>query len=238
MADQMDVHVQKLAAPISLESYVAGVVTAENGMAAHGALQAQAVAARTFLLRAMRDDPLLGTAQKPIPSSQRFQVYSAKPSTKAIQATAETAGVVCRYKGQLTICNYVAGAYWNAAGQRREDPTGTEKWVTYNEGKTGAQVKPTPLSNTSRTDNRGCMSQNGADWLARNGYDYTSILRYFYGADLDVGPLRPLPVGPTFPVEPPGQGAYPPASSTGAESSSPAPFIVLALTLLSEGGGR
>ena len=60
----LEVHVEKVPGPISFETYVAGVVTAENGMARHAAQQAQAVAARTFVLRAMRDRPGLGSAQK------------------------------------------------------------------------------------------------------------------------------------------------------------------------------
>lgn len=217
-----EVHVEKVSGPIPLESYVAGVVMAENGNAAHAARQAQAVAARTFLLRAIRDDRKLGTLQKPIPSSERFQVYRPNPSQRAIQATTETAGIVCRYLGELIICNYVAGAYWNAGGQPREDPTNTEKWVTYNEGKIGSAVKPTSLSNVGRSDNRGCKSQNGADSLARNGHDYRSILRYFYGADLEIGPLLVKPAAP-LPSPP-----SPPAGGAGSTTSTSSPLPVLA----------
>lgn len=221
-----------------LESYVAGVVAAENGAAAQAALRAQAIAARTFVLRAMRDDPALGTYKKPIPNSERFQVYVHSPSPRAILAAAETAGIVCRYKGELIICNYVAGAIWTPAGKPGQDPTGTEKWVTYNDGKTGATVKPSPISNTGRTDNRGCKSQNGADWLARNGYDYSAILRYFYGADLEIGPLFPsVPAGSTpAPPQGPGAGASPGASRS--DSSSPLPAIALAALALLDQGGR
>lgn len=219
-----------------LESYVAGVVAAENGAAAQAALRAQAVAARTFVLRAMRDDPNLGTYKKPIPNSERFQVYVHSPSPRAVLAAAETAGIVCRYKGELIICNYVAGAIWTTAGKPGQDPTATEKWVTYNDGKTGAAVKPTSLSNTGRTDNRGCKSQNGADWLARNGQDYRTILRYFYGADLEIGPLFPsLPAEP-IPQQPQGPQGAPAGAPRG--DSLPLPALALAALALLEQGGR
>jgi len=35
------------------------------------------------------------------------------------------------------------------------------------------------------------MSQNRADWLARSGRDFIQILRYFYGADLEVAGGEP-----------------------------------------------
>ncbi|HZO13758.1 MAG TPA: SpoIID/LytB domain-containing protein, partial [Polyangiaceae bacterium] len=52
---------------MSLEDeYIPRVCTQENGKAAREALLAQAVAARTYVLRAMRDDPTLGTEKNPI----------------------------------------------------------------------------------------------------------------------------------------------------------------------------
>jgi hypothetical protein len=208
----------------TLELYVARVTTGENGMAAPAALRAQAIAARTFVLRAMRDDSLLGTYKKPISNSTKFQVYAQSPSARATLAASETAGMVCRYQGELILCNYVAGALWTAGGKPGADPTATEKWVTYNEGKTGAAVKPSFLSNTSRSDNRGCKSQNGADWLARHGYDHPAILRYFYGADLEVGPLHSAAPSPGPVVLNP----EPPPATTGAPSGSPLPLFAVA----------
>lgn len=219
---------------IDLEDYVAAVVTAENGAASMPALRAQAVAARTFVLRAMRDDPALGTAKKPIESSERFQVYAPHAKPRSSQATQETAGIVCRYQGELIICNYVAGALWSAAGKTSEDPTHTEKWVTYNEGKIGHGVQPSPISNTSRSDNRGCKGQNAADWLGRHGYEYPAILRYFYGSDLDVEPLDPTPPSPITPVRPTPTQAAPPAKS----ASDPAPLVMLAALAINVFGGN
>jgi hypothetical protein len=161
------------------------VCTQENGAAGGNALKAQAIAARTYLLRAMRDDASLGTT-KPIGNGEFFQAYAKVANQGCLDATEATRGVVARYKGELTIANYVAGSLVKADGTKGTDPTSTEKWVTYNEGKSGAEVTPTKLSYTSRTDNRGCMSQNRAAYLSNNGYDHGQILRYFYGADLEL----------------------------------------------------
>lgn len=171
--------------PMDFEDYIARVVTNENGHADTEALKAQAIAARTYVLRAMRDSPSLGTEARPLVNSQSFQTYASVPNAASAAATRATAGMVAEYDGALVQANYVAGALLDAQGNQGEDPTGTEKWVTYNEGLTGADVRPTPLSGR-RSDNRGCMSQNGADWLARHGYSAVRILRYYYGADLRV----------------------------------------------------
>lgn len=212
---------------VPLEQYVACVTTAENGAAAPAAVRAQAIAARTFVLRAMRDRPDLGTVNNPIPNSNRFQVYVHTPSQRAVDATSETAGLVCRYMGELIICNYVAGAVWTKNGKPGEDPTETEKWVTYNQGKTGPDVEPSPISLPTRRDNRGCMSQNGADWLARNGRDHLAILRYFYGADLAIEPLEPpgLAEDPDAPRPP---QPRPPAPEAPAPRSPSSPLPLLA----------
>ncbi|HVY48003.1 MAG TPA: SpoIID/LytB domain-containing protein [Minicystis sp.] len=172
---------------MSLEdSYIPRVCTQENGAAPAEALKAQAIAARTYLLRAMRDDPTLGTPSNPVVNGQGFQTYAPQANAGCVAATQATRGVVGRYQGQLIIANYVAGAIWSDGHPSSDDPTDTEHWVTYNDGLTGSEVHPTALSYTARPDNRGCMSQNGSAALADEGRPYDQILRYFYGADLDL----------------------------------------------------
>jgi hypothetical protein len=166
------------------DEYLPRVVTGENGRAHPAALKAQAIASRTYALRAMQDNPALGRSE-PISNSQKFQVFAKKALLPCIEAVRATRGMVAKYQGKLIIANYVAGAIWDN-GKPGRDPTRTEKWVTYNEGKTGTGVQPTRLSSTKRSDNRGCMSQNAADWLARAGRTYVDILRYFYGADVEI----------------------------------------------------
>jgi len=173
------------------EDYIPRVCTGEHGHAHPEALRAQAIAARTYVLRAMRDHRSLGRSL-PIKNSQTFQVYAKAAFRTCIEAAEDTRGIVARYLGQLMICNYVAGALWKD-GHPGADPTHPERFVTYNAGKTGRFVKPTGLSDKTRSDNRGCMSQNAADWFARHGHAYPEILRHFYGDDLELGQVTAAP---------------------------------------------
>lgn len=66
----------------------------------------------------------------------------------------------------------------------------TEVVVTRNEGRSGAQVQPTPMA-PARPTNRGAFAQYAAVCLAENlGYETADILRYFFGDD--IGFSRPL----------------------------------------------
>lgn len=174
---------------MTLEEYVARVCTGELAENAHPeAIAAQAIAARTYVARAMRDHPAMGKLA-PIPTGSKFQVM-AKVARAAFREAAErTRGIVILYQGRLILANYVAGALWTTDGFPGKDPTSTERWVTYNSGKRGRDVHPTGLSLRTHSGNRGCMSQNGAAWLAANGYSFVSILRFFYGEDIEVRTL-------------------------------------------------
>ncbi len=132
----------------------------------------------------MRDHRTLGRAV-PIVNSQKFQVYAKSAFKTCISAVEATRGITARHQGRLIVANYVAGALWTN-GAPGADPTKTERFVTYNEGKMGRFVTPTKLADTKRPDNRGCMGQNCANYLAGRGRKYPEILRYFYGADLEV----------------------------------------------------
>jgi len=60
---------------LALDDYVARVVTGELGGSRQiEALKAQAIAGRTFVQRALRDDPTLGTAAKPVRNGEDFQI--------------------------------------------------------------------------------------------------------------------------------------------------------------------
>jgi Stage II sporulation protein len=184
------------------DNYIPRVVTREDGAAPPAALEAQVIASRTYLLRAMFDDRSLGTSAKPVRNSGRFQTYAPTATKQCIEATRATAGIVATYRHELILANYVAGALRTADGGIGADPTNTEQYVTYNEGKTGTSVKPTIQASVKRWQNRGSMGQNCANWLARHGYDHAKILRYFYGLDLELTDLRgavpsPSPGRPT-----------------------------------------
>ena len=189
------------------------------------ALKAQAIAARTYVSRAMRDDPTLGTAAKPVVNSESFQVASKVPRPLPAQAAHETSGGVATYMGRLILANFVAGGIWpQGAWDGRGTTAKTEHYVTYNQGRRGSSVITTSLSSTSHRDNRGCMSQNGAEELARRGWKWPMILRFFYGEDLQF--TIPEPLAPPKPA--PSAATKPAASRSGADGDLSVGLLALA----------
>lgn len=160
--------------------YLPRVVQCENGAAGFEALKAQAVAARSYLYYRLR---LVGY----IRDGQQDQVYSCgrTPTRQQVEAVRATSGLVLAHGGDTVATFYVAGAEPAGPSCAGEGAglANTERFVTYNEGRTGADVEPSPLGDTSNPQNRGCMSQNGADCLAQQGQTYDDILRFYYGAD-------------------------------------------------------
>lgn len=202
-------------------SYIPGVVQCELGGSDEGAaLEAQAIAARTYLagyLERKGEDV-------EVPIGSRFQCWKSKPSRRAVDAALYTADIVLLYDGELVTANYVAGAralrvdcepatpaengydeddtwaemleaYLEARRTRSRRPWSGASWtevvVTRNEGLRGADVNRTPMAG-DHARNRGAMGQNAAVCLARDaGYEVSDILRYFYGDDIELS--APLP---------------------------------------------
>ena len=165
------------------DEYVPRVIAGEHLHAHFEAKAALAIAARTFLLRTMRDRAAFGRLT-PIPSGEGFQVFARSTNAECIAASLQTRGVVLRYGGRMILANYVAGAHWSASGAGL-DPTRTERFVTYNVGRRGPSVRPSSIAFLTHPGNRGCLSQNCADFLAGQGYDRKMILRFFYGEDVE-----------------------------------------------------
>lgn len=216
------------------EDYLPSVVACENGNAPMEALKAQAVAARTFAYFIQEAE------QRPLIPTTDDQVYGcdyAQVEDRHIQAVQETAGQVLVHNDQLLASFYVAGAEPSAnscvAGAGDSDPTNTEQYVTYNQGRTGNDVRPTPLGSAAHPGNRGAKSQNGASCLADPGgpgWDYERILRFYYGDDVrakiseESQCAGPAPDGGTDPPvdNPGGEGdvcAIPSAGASGGGST-------------------
>jgi hypothetical protein len=168
--------------------YLPHVITCENGGASLEALKAQAIAARSVAYYSMATK---GT----ICDGQGCQVYScgAAPAAKHLQAVQETAGLYLSYDSLLTYGFYVAGdTNTSPPSCQGSGSGGTEKYVTYNEGKSGADVQMTtlgyiPPGQPVYGQNRGCMGQWGARCLENDkGYTYDAILRFYYGADIQI----------------------------------------------------
>ena len=165
--------------------YLPQVVACENGGASLEALKAQAIAARTYLYYKLGREGAIG-------DGQGDQVYSCANEAGDVhrQAVAETSGEILMYQDVVIAAFYVAGARQTGPSCRggTDDPTNTERYVTYNEGRSGDDIEQTTLGWVSPTnhENRGCQSQNGADCLSDAGWDDDSIIRFYYGADIDV----------------------------------------------------
>ncbi len=166
--------------------YIPHVIQCENGGANLQALKAQAIAARSVLYYNM-------ATSGSICDGQGCQVYScgAQPTAIHYQAAKETAGQYLSNNGLLTYGFYVDGDHTPDPGTCKGDPGGpNEKYVTYNEGKTGANVKQTPLGYIGPPgfgQNRGCMGQWGMRCLDNTkGKGYVDILKFYYGADIKI----------------------------------------------------
>ena len=176
--------------------YIPNVVQAENGAASNEALKAQAVAARSYLYYKLNrfghisdgsEDQVYTNGGGSIPGGTA-------PGPRHIAAAAETEWEILRYHNTQVAAFYVAGMRPSTSGSApygvaEEDDgghQGTEKHVTYNRGKIGSNVTQTPLGLVAPTNwaNRGAKSQNGADFLSDNGWNYVDILRFYYGADI------------------------------------------------------
>jgi hypothetical protein len=165
--------------------YLPHVVACENGAASQTALEAQAVAARSYLYYRLDTAGMIndGTGD---------QVYSCgrPPDAQHYMAVEATSGTVLQYQGTQVAAFYVAGALQDPpeCSGGTDDPTDTERYVTYNEGLSGDALIQTTLGfvDPSNYANRGCMSQNGSDCLSDDGANLDRILRFYYGADIEV----------------------------------------------------
>lgn len=167
--------------------YLPHVVQCENGAADFEAQKAQAVAARSYLYYKL-------DGGEDIEDGQRDQVYSCgrTPLPEHVEAVFETAGQVITFDN-VNVCSfYVAGAVPGrsdcVADEDDPDPYNTERFVTYNWGLLGEDVIQSPLGwiDENNPYNRGCKSQNGANCLSENGWEYSDILKFYYGMDIRI----------------------------------------------------
>lgn len=166
------------------DDYLPRVVACENGNASPEALKAQAIAARSTLYWHLATDGK-------ICDGQGCQVYtcSREVEQKHRDAVSATSGQYLAYGGMLTYGFYVNGSTSFDASCRNQGTGSNNSRVTFNGGKTGTSVTQTTLGYVGPPgfgQNRGCMSQNGADCLADQGKSYTDILKFYYGDDIQI----------------------------------------------------
>lgn len=192
------------------DEYLPGVVDCELAQftEARPALEAQAIAARTYLARYLA---LRGTGAH-VTLGPSFQCWRKPVYARSKQAVRATYGLVMRWNGQLVNGNFVAGASgldgdcrppppatfgWRYAswedvhaawkkGMRFTHPAWTQIFVTDNRGRRGASVVPTRIGSWG-PPNRGALGQHAAICLAGKGKSRLDILRAFYGEDITVG---------------------------------------------------
>lgn len=178
------------------EDYLPKVLACENNNAPMESLKAQAIAARTYAVFITRAE------NRPIWPTTRDQAYicANQVEQRHIDAVNATRGQVLTHNGRLTAAFYVAGATPQAANSCRavagdNDWSNTERRVTYNENRTGGNVRATTLGSLSNPANRGAKSQNGSNCLANQGWSHERILRFYYGDDIRVTQLGGSCVG-------------------------------------------
>lgn len=206
--------------------YLPHVIACENGGADFAALQAQAVAARSYLYYKIGREGRIG-------DGQGEQVYSCGrgPGQEHIDAASSTAGQVLTYHDAVIAAFYVAGAIPSTddcrPGGGDRDPTGTEHFVTYNEGRSGDGIEQTTLGwvNPGNWANRGCKSQNGANCLSEHGYVWEDIVRFYYGEDIGIVQAEGPCVAPVAPPPPPPDpdAAPPPPPPPDPDAAPPPP---------------
>jgi hypothetical protein len=168
--------------------YLPRVIRCENGSAPLEALKAQAVAARSYLYYKLNTSGQVADG-----TSDQVYTCSAQPTAIHYQAVNETAGQVLRYSNTQVAAFYVAGSVPSnatscVAKAGDNDYSNTEKYVTYNWGLSAGALHQTSLGwiNAGNYANRGCKSQNGASCLAKAGWGYQDIVKFYYGMDIQL----------------------------------------------------
>ena len=177
--------------------YVPNVTWCENGNASEEALKVQAVSARSYGYYKIKH-------YGKVADGTNDQVYSCKsraPSeaqlNKTKAAAKATSGIILTYKGTIVCAFYVAGSkkqYLNSeckftGNSDSEGWVKTQKYVTYNWGKSGGKADGFTQSsigsvNDKNYANRGCMGQNGSACLSDSGWKWQDIIKFFYGDDI------------------------------------------------------
>jgi hypothetical protein len=191
------------------EEYIPGVVDCELApfTEERAALEAQAIAARTYLARYLAVKSPLAR----VPIGSHFQCWRLAAHRRSLDAARATRGLIVRWNGQPISGNYVAGASllddkceprpptafgyrhatWEALladykkGTRFPDWAWTEIFVTRNHARRGADVRSTAIGSWG-PPNRGALGQHASICLARSGKPRDEILRTFYGADATI----------------------------------------------------
>lgn len=208
------------------DHYLPSVVACENGAAEPAALVAQAIAARSYLYYELERNGMIA-------DGTGAQVYTCgrEPEAQHHAAVNESRHLVLALEDTVVAAFYVAGATPSdpscIAMDSDLDPTNTERFVTYNMGRSGRDITQTPLGfiDPNNLANRGCMSQNGSRCLAQRDLGHEAILRFYYGDDIRLALLDTSFLGDSS-VDRGG------CRCLGAPTTSPASWVLVAIALV------
>jgi len=175
-----------------LEEYLRDVVHRElNAANPMEALKAQAVAARTYAYRAMKN-PRHKDQGVDICNTTCCQVYlEGSRKSRTDRAIRETSGLIVKYRGK------VIGAFYSSdCGGRTENSE--DVWVA---ALPYCRSVDCPKKDEPRLGHGVGMCQKGAVYMAREGRNHREILHHYY-TGITLGPISSVP-DPPPPPDPP-----------------------------------
>ena len=181
---------------MSVDDYVAHVITNEFGGAPEETLKAQAIASRSYGVAGAKKDSQGNCVISD--TSESFQTYADTASDRAIQAAKDTSGMVLLNKdGNVARAEYSSnsltkayGSFGNTIIMSERDLEIPRDW--YSKNKTCSDESLNKVNSNKDAYGRtvyGCghgrgMGQIAAKYLAEEkNYTYSQILEYFYGKD-------------------------------------------------------
>ncbi|MDL2318559.1 SpoIID/LytB domain-containing protein [Eubacteriales bacterium OttesenSCG-928-A19] len=157
---------------LDMEEYLCGVVPSEIGDRTHPeALKAQAVAARTYAARLVKDGVTLN-------DTAAYQAFRASrlESPNSRKAIMDTAGQVLCHEGRIIHCYYSAS---NGGLTKRSGDVWSRHFPYYVNKPDPWDIAANDEVPTNHSHGIG-MSQIGAAWAARDGVLYHDILAFYY----------------------------------------------------------
>lgn len=164
---------------LDLETYLMGVLPAEiyESRTPQEAKKAQAIAARTYALRAALD----GTTLTDTPNHQAYSAEKAAHSPHCARAIADTAGMVLMHDGKVIRCYYSSS---NGGRTKRTDEVWSTKLPYYKSRADpwdeGARRAAAAQGKTIKASHGVGLSQVGAEYAARLGEDCEAMLAFYY----------------------------------------------------------
>ena len=169
---------------LDMERYLKGVLPAEiyESRTPPQAKKAQAIAARTYALRAT----LNGTTLTDTAKHQAYSAEKAKSAPNCARAVDDTAGMVLTYGGEVIRCYYSSS---NGGRTKRTDEVWSAKLPYYQSRADpwdeGARRSAAAQGKTIKASHGVGLSQVGAEYAARLGEDCAAMLAFYYpGAEI------------------------------------------------------